>query len=83
MIENPILQFVVVLLFGFCLGIIFYQWYIFRVGKNIAVKIIEVFGSSIGLKQVSYKDLAIIIARILEKSVEEVEIAKQSKTKER
>ena len=74
MIENPVIQFIVVLLFGFCLGILFMIWYILHM--------IAVLSLRTKIKELTYKEIINIVIRILSNSIKEVELAKKKRTNE-
>jgi len=73
MLDNPLIQFLVVLFFGFCLGILFMEWYMVRITKNIMYKIISLIGHKIKTTDISFKEVLRGINSVLDKAIEEVE----------
>lgn len=73
MIDNPIIQFLTVLCFGFCAGVLFTIWYLLRFIKSPILKFATAFSAKIKSSDVSLKQLAKGITTVIDKSLEEVE----------
>ena len=73
MIENPIIQTVVLVLFGISLGMQISMWYWTRVAKNVFFKLIAVLGIKLKATDMTAKRAWTIINNIASKLLEEVE----------
>ena len=74
MIDNPIIQVLVVLLFGFCLGILFTLWYMFRFLKIPIMEFAAALSARIKTTNISLKQLLRGITIVIDKSLEEIEL---------
>jgi len=80
MIENPIIQAVVLILFGISLGMQLSMWYWTRIAKNVFFKLIAVLGIKLKATDMTAKQAWIIINNIASKLLEEVEDEEGKKT---
>lgn len=73
MIENPIIQAIILILFGISLGMQISMWYWGRIAKNVFFKLIAVLGVKLKATDMTAKRAWIIINNIANKLLEEVE----------
>jgi len=80
MIDNPIIEILIVLLFGFCLGCLFMIWYLTKVTRNVFVRIASIIGAKFKGTEISLKDLLKGVSTVVDKSLEEVEKAEREES---
>jgi len=83
MIDNPIIEFLLVLFAGFCLGVVVSTWYVFRLSKNVVLKAVTLIGVKVKRSDVTFEDFWNVVNTIINKSLEEVrceELKKDFKT---
>lgn len=73
MIDNPIIEMLLLIFTGFCIGIVVYQWYIFRVGKNVFLKLVALIGVKIKSSDITAKQVWNIVNNIIDRILEETE----------
>jgi len=74
LIDNPIFQVMVVLLFGFCLGVLFTLWYMFRFLKIPIMQFAAALSARIKSTNIDFKQLVRGITTVIDKSLEEIEL---------
>lgn len=79
MIENPIIQSLILILFGISLGMQINMWYMFRLAKNVFLKLIAILGVKLKATDVTPKEAWDIINNIATKLFEEVEDEEEKK----
>jgi len=73
MIDNPLIQFLTVLCFGFCIGVLFTIWYLLRFIRMPVLKFLTALSTKVKSSDISLKQLAKGITTVIDKSLEEVE----------
>jgi len=76
MIESSWVEVLVLVLFGFCTGILFTLWYVFHVIKSITLNLAVKIGASFKVQELSVREVVKTITNVIEKSLDEVELAK-------
>ncbi len=72
MIDNPIIETGLLILFGVCIGVLIHQWYTFRLIKNVVLKCVSIVGVKVKGKDVTAEQLWSILSSIVEKTFDEV-----------